>query len=227
MKKTKILWSGISGRTGIQALKVSYSCDFAEIVAGICRSNNKYYNYDQLDEISEAFDVIVDFSHKDSFDKILDFALKVKVPLISGTSGLSENQLGKLEKASKVIPIFRGGNFRFDVEKFINDVVEYAKVHKENIKLIETHYKTKKIPSETAKVISKRVFETTGREIKIESYLEYDELINDWQVGNLNCRVEGFEQLGKDVMKIANIMQFEKPDGLYDLRRIKNKDKNK
>jgi len=218
MDKTKILWSGITGRTGKAALKVSDN--EAEIVAGISRNDKKYYNYNQLNEISEDFDIIVDFSHKDSFKIVLEFALKVKKPLISGTSGLTEKQLEELEEASKVIPIFRGGNFRFNVENFINDIVDYAKNNDEDLKLIETHYKTKKIPSETAKVIAKRVLDTTGKKVEIESRLEYDELINDWRLDNLHCRVQGFDELGEYVLKIAHMMQYKKPDGLYDLKRI-------
>ena len=222
MVKTKILWSGITGRTGVQAEIVSKTSEYAEMVAGICRSDKKYYNYEQLEEIKEDFDVIVDFSHKDCFDKVLDFAIKKNKVLVSGTSGISEEQLLRLEKASQIIPIFRGGNFRFDVENFINDVVEYARIHNGKLKLVETHYKTKKVPSETAKVVAKRVFNKTGKELEIESRLEYDELINDWRVDDLHCRVQGFEQLAKDVLKIASLMKDKKPNGLYDLNRLLN-----
>ena len=71
--------------------------DFAEIVAGICRSDSNYYNYEQLNDIKEEFDVIVDFSHKDSFDKILSYAIKKNKPLIIGTAGLTEEQMKAFE----------------------------------------------------------------------------------------------------------------------------------
>lgn len=180
--RVKILWSGITGRTGQEALEVIKEIDSAEIVAGVCRSNEKYYTYEELDEIKE-------------------------------------------NDASNIIPIFRGGNFRFDVKKFIDDVVEYARNCDDNIELIETHYKTKKIPSETAKVIAKRVFEETGKEVDIKSFLEYDELINDWKVANLHCRVIGFKELAKDVLKIATMMNEKKPNGVYDLDRLLKEDK--
>ena len=221
MSKVKILWSGITGRTGKEALKLSEESDLVEIVAGICRSDNNFYNYNQLDNISEDFDVIVDFSHKDSFNKVLAFALKVKKPLIIGTAGLTDEQIKSFEDASKIIPIFRGGNFRFDVKSFIDNVVEYAKTCKDdNIELVETHYKTKKVPSETAKVIAKRVLNETGKNVEIKSFLEYDELINDWQVSNLHCRVVGFKELARDVLNIAIMMKNKKPNGVYDLDRL-------
>jgi dihydrodipicolinate reductase len=51
MKTTKILWSGITGRTGLLALNAAQNCNYAEIVAGISRNNSQYYNYDELDKI--------------------------------------------------------------------------------------------------------------------------------------------------------------------------------
>lgn len=221
MEKVKILWSGITGRTGREAIEIAKDSDTVEIVAGLSRSNTNYYNYDELDNIKEDFDVIVDFSHKDSFDKVLDFALKVKKPIVIGTAGLTEEQMKRFEEASKIIPVFRGGNFRFDVKKFIDEVVEYAKKsEKESFDLIETHYKTKKVPSETAKVVAKRVLEETGKQVNIKSFLEYDELINDWKIDDLRCRVIGFKELAENVLEIARMMKDKTASGVYDLDRL-------
>lgn len=221
MEKVKILWSGITGRTGREAIALAKDSDTVEIVAGLSRSNTNYYSYDELDKIKEDFDVIVEFSHKDSFDKVLDFALKVKKPIVIGTAGLTEEQMKRFEEASKIIPVFRGGNFRFDVKKFIDEVVEYAKKsEKESFDLIETHYKTKKVPSETAKVVAKRVLEETGKQVNIKSFLEYDELINDWKIDDLRCRVIGFKELAENVLEIARMMKGKTSSGVYDLDRL-------
>lgn len=221
MEKVKILWSGITGRTGREAIEIAKDSDTVEIVAGLSRSNTNYYNYDELDKIKEDFDIIVEFSHKDSFDKVLDFALKVKKPIVIGTAGLTEEQMKRFEEASNIIPVFRGGNFRFDVKKFIDEVVEYAKKsEKESLDLIETHWKTKKVPSETAKVVAKRVLEETGKQVNIKSFLEYDELINDWKIDDLRCRVIGFKELAENVLEIARMMKTKTASGVYDLDRL-------
>ena len=44
MRKTKVLWNGITGRTGVQAQIASKTCECSEIVAGVCRNNENYYN---------------------------------------------------------------------------------------------------------------------------------------------------------------------------------------
>ena len=100
------------------------------------------------------------------------------------------------EEASNIIPIFRGGNFRFNVKSFIDAVVEYAKTCNDNIELIETHYKTKKVPSETAKV------------------------------ADLHCRVCGFKELAEDVIKIAIMMKNKNANGVYDLDRLLKESEN-
>ena len=46
MEKVKILWSGITGRTGREAKKKKKNSDTVEITAGLSRSNTNYYNYD-------------------------------------------------------------------------------------------------------------------------------------------------------------------------------------
>lgn len=222
MDKVKILWSGITGRTGQLALEVAKANDSVEIVAGICRNNNNFYHYDELDNIKEEFDVIVDFSHKDSFNKILEFALKTKKPIIIGTAGLTEEQIQSFEEAANIIPVFRGGNFRFEVKKFIDDVVEYAKTCEEEvIELVETHYVTVPIPSQTAQVIAKRVLEGTGKKVEIDSFQQSDENTNDWTVANLNYHCGAYdEKLAEDVLKIAEMMKNKKPKGVYDLDRL-------
>ncbi len=220
MKKVNILWSGITGRTGQLALEFSKQNNFVTIVAGVSNSNSSYYNYDELDKIKEKFDVIVDFSHEDNLEKILQFALKAKKPLIIGTYIKDAKHINMIEEASKIIPIFKGGNFRFDVKKFMDDVIEYANTSTEDIVLVETHYKTKKVPSQTALELKEMVLNKTGKQLKIDSRLEYDDLINDYKVNNISCHVQGFDGLIEGVLKVAQIMSSNiKPD-LYNLNKL-------
>lgn len=224
-EKTKILWSGITGKTGQLALKLEKDSDLVTIVAGVSNSNSEYYNYDELDDIKEDFDVIVDFSYENNLPKILRFALQKHKPLVIGTYIKSEEYKTMLEEASKIIPIFKGRNFRFKVKKFIDDVIEYAKNTEEDIHLIETHYKTKKVPSQTALEVKERVFKETGKQVSIESRLEYDELINDWQVNHFHCRVQGIDELVPDIFKVASRMSYDLKPGFYNLNALLDQNK--
>lgn len=220
MDSLKILWSGITGRTAKQVIDYIKKDSRFIITVGICRSNKEYYNYNELDSITEDFDVIIDFSHKDNFKKILNFAINKNKPLIIGTSGLSEAEEQELEDASYKIPVFRGGNFRFGVKKFIDDVIMYAKTHDE-VKLIETHYITMHLPSQTARVIKERVLKETNKNLIIESFYQDKESTNDWRVGDINYHCEVYdENLAKDILNIGVLMKNKSADGIYDLDRL-------
>lgn len=221
MENIRILWSGITGKTANEVLKVALNNKHIQMVAGICRNNDNYYNYNELDSIKEEFDVIIDFSHKDSFDKVLDYAFKVKKPIIIGTAGLSDEQMEKMQNAAKIIPIFKGGNFRFEVKEFIDKILEYAKTSDDEITLVERHYITVPIPSQTAKVIANRVLKETGKKIKIQSSQQNKENTNEWRVNNIQYKCTAYdEKLAKDIVKIAIIMKNKKADGIYDLDRL-------
>lgn len=221
MENIKILWSGITGKTASEVLKIAKNDNSIQIVAGICRNSNIYYRYEELNNIKEDFDIIVDFSHKDSFDKILDYAIKIKKPIIVGTSGLSDEQVEKMQRASNIIPIFRGGNFRFEVKEFIDKIVEYSKTKTEKITLIEKHYVTVPIPSQTAKVIAKRILEETGKQIEIQSSQQNKENTNDWRVDKIQYKCNAYdEKLAKDIVNIAIMMKDKKANGIYDLDRL-------
>lgn len=60
MSKVKVLWSGITGRTGKEALEIAKASDSVEIVAGICRSDSNFYNYD---EYKYTFEVTGDLDY--------------------------------------------------------------------------------------------------------------------------------------------------------------------
>lgn len=228
-EKVKVLWSGITGKTASQALKVVNQNKNAIITVGVSRNGKNSYTYENLEDIKEDFDVIVDFSHPESFDQILDFALKRKKPIVIGTSGLTEEQMNRFIKAADIIPVFRGGNFRLEVKDFIDKIVEYAKNCTEDIiPLVEEHYITVNIPSETARVIKKRVLDETGKTVEIHSSNQEATNTNDWRVGNIAYRCGAYdEKLGEDVLNIAAMMKDKMPDGVYDLDRLLEEEKER
>lgn len=255
MKPIRILWSGLTGRTGREALEQQTEVDGVEIVGGISRkpmsdplfksianlklatctdadeylrpvnAELRWYSYSDIaNPLKEAYmdyDVIVDFSHPDVFDMVLKLAVRTGKPLISGTSGLSNRQMATLYDATNRIPIFRGGNFRFKVKKFIDEAVELAKTASGSLRLYENFYEGKSLPSETSRVVQQRIFEATGRRIGVDSSatLSRADLVCDWRIGDLRCRTVGFDELAHDVLEIAKVMARKpaKKGEFYDL----------
>ena len=59
--------------------------------------------------------MVIDFSSPKALKKILELCLKNKVPLVTGTTGLSLKQKQELKKASKKIPILYSSNMSVGV----------------------------------------------------------------------------------------------------------------
>ena len=85
----KVFVNGSSGKVGTS---------LSEII------NKKNSLYIKNKDISSA-DVAIDFSHPDSTIKILQHCCINKIPLIIGTTGLKQNTLNEIKKASEIIPI--------------------------------------------------------------------------------------------------------------------------
>ena len=70
----------------------------------------KKNNFNEVDKIQDC-DVVVDFSHPDALNKIIDDCVLSKKPLVIGTTGLSNEDLEVINRASRTIPILYASNF--------------------------------------------------------------------------------------------------------------------
>jgi len=242
VETTRILWSGLTGRTGLKAMKVATDMPDISIVMGVSRRDMsgiididgqkfeevKWWQYQQIQYncfdffgITSGVDVIVDFSNSQVFDEILDLAIRTRKPFISGTSGLSDRQMASLYDATNRIPIFRDGNFRFRLKKFIDDAVELAMTTPGDLTLYEHLYGGKSLPSETSRVIQRRIYEATGKHTNVHSSASFGKknLVCDWRIGDLHCRTTGLNELARDVLEIAKVMAKKpvKKGEFYDL----------
>lgn len=257
MEITRILWSGLSGRIGQEAMEQLKKVTGVEIVAGLKREtsgaddinlgggiyeNVKWLSYKtgidglfglvKQAKYTEA-NVIVDFSHPDVFEKVVELAIRLGVPLISGTSGLSDRQIAMLYDATNQIPVFRGGNFRFKVKKFMDECVKVAICEAGSLYLYANSSPNVTIReiAETSNTIYQRVKKMTGRQvcaIPADYFPERDNTI-DWElriqksrlesVVGASCRVIGFDELAYDVLAIAKVMAKKqvKKGEFYDL----------
>lgn len=109
-------------------------------------------DFTSLKEKDIDFDAIIDFSHFSLIDEVIDVAVAKKVPLIVATTGHTEEQLEKIEKASTKIPIIKATNTSLGVT-VVNEIVAYAtKLLKDfDIEIVEKHHNRKiDAPSGTA-----------------------------------------------------------------------------
>ena len=157
---TKILLCGANGKMGQAVTRVAEQNESATIVAGydvLDTSSNGFPVYDDLSKITEKVDVIIDFSHPSLTDNILDFAKINNFPAVICTTGLSADQISRIEYESKYIPIFFSANMSLGVNLLMDLVTKAAKVLEDNfdIEIIEKHHNQKlDAPSGTALAIA-------------------------------------------------------------------------
>ena len=114
---------------------------------------------DSLDEIPEI-DVAIDFSYPGNLQMLLECALRRKLPLVIGTTGLSDEQGDMIRAASKAIPIVWADNFSTGVTVLcrLAKMAAQALSGDFDIEITETHHNQKAdAPSGTAKMLLRAV----------------------------------------------------------------------
>jgi 4-hydroxy-tetrahydrodipicolinate reductase len=110
------------------------------------------------DDLLEGdFDLYIDVSLPEAFALNLQAAIRSNKPLVIGTTGLSEEDIDALEKASKQIPIFYAPNFSVGMAVMRKIASQTARLFDAaaEIEIIETHHIHKKdTPSGSAKSLA-------------------------------------------------------------------------
>lgn len=148
MSKLKVLVSGAGGRVGRELLSICES-ETAFELAGKMDKNHPAPS-------SPAADVVIDFSAPEAFEALLGYCLQHKLPLVSGTTGLSESQFEKMKKASSEIPLCWASNMSLGVA-FVNRMLKaFGSLEGFDFQIEEIHHRYKKdAPSGTALTLQK------------------------------------------------------------------------
>ena len=105
-------------------------------------------------------DVAVDFSHPDNLQPLLATAIERQIPLVLGTTGLSQAQEESIREAARRIAVVRAQNFSVGVTVMRRIAAEMAAALGEgfDIEIVETHHSQKAdAPSGTAKMLLRAV----------------------------------------------------------------------
>lgn len=103
---------------------------------------------------NENGDVLVDFSSPDALASSLDRAISAAVPLLIGTTGLTEQHDALIAEAAEIIPILKAPNTSVGVALLADLTERAARIlgpDKWDIEIVETHHNKKAdAPSGTA-----------------------------------------------------------------------------
>ena len=159
---TLIILNGANGKMGKSVINaVEKNNEKFKIVAGVDFSPPKFNVYDF--KIEKNFpknckaDAIIDFSNPNALEDLLQFSKTEKIPLVIATTGYTEDQIKKIEEASKTVAIFFTFNMSLGINLLIELVKKSNKVLKTDfdIEIVEKHHNQKiDAPSGTAIMIA-------------------------------------------------------------------------
>lgn len=164
---------GASGKMGGFVASAAENDSEISIVAGVDKVNSgeKFPVFSSFSDINVDADIIIDFSNVALLDSMLDYALSQNIPLVIATTGYTEEQTGKIKKASEKIPVF----FTFNMSVGVNLIAALAKKAASilgdgfDIEIIEQHHNQKiDAPSGTAIMLANAVNSVFGDSLNYE-----------------------------------------------------------
>ncbi len=147
-----------------------------KIVAGIDPRGKKDGEtipvFHEIKECTIPAEGLIDFSVPAALENLLTFALEKQLPLVLATTGYSEEDLKKIQEASKKIPILQSYNMSLGIAVLKALTVQAGKIlgNEFDIEIVETHHHHKvDAPSGTAILL----YEALKKEVNQQYYGVY------------------------------------------------------
>ena len=123
-------------------------------VCGIIDALNEH-GVSSFDQLETQCDVVIDFSHPNQLNDVLDYCKKTSTPVVIATTGMTETQEKDILKATKEIPILYTGNTSLGINVMNQLVQQMTQLLEDfDIEIIEKHHNKKvDAPSGTAKML--------------------------------------------------------------------------
>lgn len=164
-----LLLSGCCGRMGQVITGLAEADPNITVAAGVdvCDSTQTSYPvFKSFEEVDRDVDVIVDFSSPKAFDALMDYAEEKEIPAVVCTTGLSDEQLSRLEDASRKVAVLRSANMSLGInlmEKVLKEVSRTLTEAGFDVEIVEEHHRNKKdAPSGTAIALADAVNDSVG-----------------------------------------------------------------
>lgn len=157
---------GCNGKMGQTITRMVKEDSRAEIVAGVDKYQgiaNDYPVFDSIGACDVEADVVLDFSTAAAVDDLLVYCVDRQVPVVLCTTGLSEEQLAKVQEASKKVAVLKSANMSLGINMLMKLLQEAAKLLGPagyDIELVEKHHNQKiDAPSGTALALADSINE--------------------------------------------------------------------
>ena len=152
-----VIMHGCNGKMGRVITNLVSQDNDIEIVAGVdayTGIDNEYPVFTSIKECTVKADVIIDFAVTSAIDNLLDYSVSTKTPEVICTTGLSAEQLEKVNEASKKVAVLRSANMSLGINtlmKLLKTATEVLANRGFDIEIVEKHHNQKvDAPSGTA-----------------------------------------------------------------------------
>ena len=126
----RIIMHGCNGKMGQVITRLAAEDGNCQIVAGIDTFRgieNTYPVFDNLKDCDVEADVVIDFSNAKAVDGLLEACCEKKLPVVLCTTGLSEEQLQKVEDAAKETAVLKSANMSLGINLLMRLLKDAAK----------------------------------------------------------------------------------------------------
>lgn len=153
----RAIMHGCNGHMGQTITRLIAADKDIEIVAGVDKFTgieNTYPVFTSITECDVDADVIIDFCNPGAMDDLLNYCESKKVPVVVCTTGLSEEQIKRVEEISSKVAVLRSANMSLGINlimKLLKEAAPKLAAAGFDIEIVEKHHKLKlDAPSGTA-----------------------------------------------------------------------------
>lgn len=167
----RAIMHGCNGKMGQVISGLAKADEQIEIVAGVDRYmgiTNDYPVFDSIEKCDVEADVVIDFSNAAAVDALLEYCVEKALPVVLCTTGLSEEQLAKVEEAAGKTAVLKSANMSLGINllmKLLQDAAKVLGPAGYDIELVEKHHNQKvDAPSGTALALADSINEALDQE---------------------------------------------------------------
>ena len=162
----RVIMHGCNGKMGQVISGIIAGDADTQIVAGIDMwddGHNPYPVFAKIGDCDVEADCLIDFSTASAVDDLLAYCVEKKLPCVLCTTGLSEEQLGKVNEAAGSVAILRSANMSLGINLLMKLLKEAAAILAPagfDMEIVEKHHNLKlDAPSGTALALADSINE--------------------------------------------------------------------
>ena len=163
---TNVIMHGCNGRMGQMIAGLCADDPDITIVAGVdtyTEKKNDFPVYGTIGQCEVQADAVIDFSNAAAVDGLLDWCVEKQVPVVLCSTGLSEEQLEKVNQVSEKVAVLKSANMSLGINTLMDLLQKAVKIFAPagfDVEIVEKHHNQKlDAPSGTALALADSINE--------------------------------------------------------------------